>query len=1272
MPAAMRRVVPSRRRSATSQSRSVRADIRCPTSSRGPAIHPSPAPRFRAGRSPRIAAVATLAALLLLPRLAAQQTLPLRIDCGDLNGDPAPEAGWTLLGETPSQWPAGFSLSPAPLDTVHVAGKAIDGSVLVQADVWAVDPDELGQRHRMTSLKLADPTTLTVTGLPPSAPLRVHLELGALAPWADIFVDTYVLGTPTPSSGIMVEEQKTATPVTWRTLARDVRCTTGCSSSSYASMLSGIVSVWVLAHTDASGKLVLRFSSTANGGADPIYLAGLEIHAHEALPVVYHKTATEGPLVATNPNLAAFAAAFNAGDYDAAAVAAVTGTNAFQRGVARCWLAGWLDGSRDGRFDLLPLARADLQSASSTHASVPWLLSQMDDLQRALDHLDARGYSFAQDCPSQGGKGFLNPECAGQTSVLGLQGYALTNVNAHAALRRLAGLCTPAAGATIRTDVDAWNAAPIGYGGWEPGPFLFAATKQYGVTISLINPLLDVSPTEPESVAFLNAFKNTFQVALTGGGFETSNFPRDMELPLFREYANQGSHPYFWSDTTLAAALSDSQIDASWWGPLVAPQPPDPLTQGWIAKQRDVLTVYDNMVEYWLHERLRQGELGGGRGDDIEALLQFYPLYALRQDPSHADELAAIDALVRTVLVDSGDVTGGYFSGGLADVEHTGEYTSNTFQALRADFGYTARAVETALGVGAHLKSASPPAWAGMTSMGRLHFKTYEFTAAGPGSVSGTAFDVPLDGRATYPMVATAGRGALGATHPLLSDMTQWANAWRDDALDTSGGKPKGFFGPVSFPANAFGGAGKWWSLGTSPADTAIWGTGEASYILELLHETYTQSTASDRWRYLLPIVRVLRAVKDWEDAGKPSGTAGSANWAAAQFFNGPRFFPVVCTTLGDLEHEPTLTTADDPDISGTAPYVDSGLITRLHAWVETTTLPALNLALRYALSPTSPCSGGSTAKSPSMVEFTYDKAELYWRVVFPLLTKQVLHTDRLFLNRNGILGHLTAGFDGCGLTEGLRFRPAVSWRSDSPLDELSISCNRLAYDGTAYGAFLYQPGPLPLAVDLLLDEALQPGRYRIDLGAAEFKCDDFPSGNSSVVVQKPGAGASVPLLVDPGLQLVRVTREAPPDVPAQRWDLALDPPRLEYSQPTASLALRTHIVNAGALTSAPGTLRLYVTVLNAFGKPVSPQATHMLVSTGSVPALAGSSGWTLSAYDPSLTLPVAQVVNLLVMGLGLEFRAEVSTTAQQWDPLNDALERRFYLADFSALVHPN
>ena len=1233
------------------------------------------APRSRAGRA-SFSALATLALSLGLglaapPDAAAQQVLPLRIDCGDLNGDPAPEAGWTLLGEG---LPApGITLSPAPLDTVHVAGKAVNGAILVPADVWAVDPDELGQRHRLTSLKLADPTTLTITGLPPGQPLRVRLELGALAPWADIYTDTYVLGPPTPSSRILVEELKTASPQTWRTLARDVRCTTGCFSSSYQSVLGGLVSVWVLAHSDSTGKLVLRFSSAATGGADPIYLAGFEVHRHEALPVVYHKQGSQGPLVAQQPQLAAFAAAFNAADYDTAEAAAASLTDPFQRGVARCWLAGWLDGSRDGRFDLLPAARADLVAAGASHAAVPWLLSQMDDLQRALAHLDARGYEWAMACPSQGGYGFLNAECAGQTAVLGLQGFALTNVQAHAALRRFAGLCTPAAGPTIRTDVDAWNAAPIGYGAWEPGPFLFAAAKQTGVTISLINPLLDVSTSEPESVAFLDAFKQTFQVALTGGGFEGANFPRDMELPLFRAYADAGSHPMSWSDATVTAALSDAQIDASWWGPLVAKQPVDPLAEGWIAKQRDALTAYRSAVEYWLHERLRQGELGGGHGDDIEALLQLYPLFALRQDPGDAAELAGIEALVRSVLVESGDVTGGYFSGGMTDVQHSGEYTSNTFQALRADFGYTARALETALGVGALLKSAPAPAvpWTGTTLVGRLHFKSYKFTAAGPSTASGDAFDIPLDGRATYPAVAAAGRGVLAATHPLLGDLGQWAAGWRDDALATTGGKPKGFFGPVGFPSNQFGGAGKWWTLGTSATDTSVWGIGEASYVLELLRSTYQQSTASDRWRYLLPLVRVLRAVKDWEDAGKPSGTAGSAHWAAAQFFNGPRFFPIVATSLGDLQGDPTLTTVDDPDVAGTAPYVDAALITRLKSWVETTTLPALNLALRYALSPVAACNGGATAKSPAMVEYTYDRAIPYWRAAFPLLTKHVLHTDRLFLNRNGILGHLTAGHTGSGLTEGLLFRPAVRWSSDEDsLSKLAISCNRLAYDGTAFGAFLYHAGPLPLSVDLLLDEGLKPGRYLVELGAAQAKCDEFPGASSTVSVDKPGAGARVPLTIDAGLQLVRVTRQGPPDLPGQRWDLALDPPRLQYGAGT--LALRVRVENGGAVASPAATLRLYATLLNAGGQPVSPSVDHFLIYTGTVPALAGSSGYALAAHDPVLPLPLDTLVNLLAMGLGLEIRAELTAGAAQWDPLNDAQWRRFYLEDLSAAVHPN
>ncbi|HZL99716.1 MAG TPA: hypothetical protein VFD43_05625, partial [Planctomycetota bacterium] len=235
---------------------------------------------------------------------APQQALPLRVDCGDLNGYATPEAGWSPFGE--SQALAGVSLSPAALDTVHVAGLGTDGSTPVPSDCWAVDADELPQRHRLTSLKLADPSTLTVSGLPASATFRVRVELGALAPWADVVGTSYTLGAFTTSSAVKVEEL--VTPGTWRSVAQGVRCTTGYFSNSFQSVLGGIVPVWVLAHSNASGTLTLRFSSTATTGADPIFLAGFEVHAHEPLPVVYHAAGGQGPLVSGAPALAAYVA----------------------------------------------------------------------------------------------------------------------------------------------------------------------------------------------------------------------------------------------------------------------------------------------------------------------------------------------------------------------------------------------------------------------------------------------------------------------------------------------------------------------------------------------------------------------------------------------------------------------------------------------------------------------------------------------------------------------------------------------------------------------------------------------------------------------------------------------------------------------------------------------------------------------------------------------------------------------------------------------------
>src|SRR5262249_49452719 len=142
---------------------------------------------------------------------------------------------------------------------------------------------------------------------------------------------------------------------------------------------------------------------------------------------------------------------------------------------------------------------------------------------------------------------------------------------------------------------------------------------------------------------------------------------------------------------------------------------------------------------------------------------------------------------------------------------------------------------------------------------------------------------------------------------------------------------PAGFLAPVQWPSNGFGSNGNWWSGNGTPGDTDIFEKSYVVYQLEVLRLAYHDSTAADRWRYLLPAVRLFRAAQQWEDEGQPAGAQGSQDWAAALFRDGPRFHAAVVSLLQDLTNDPTLTTQDDPQLPGTAPYVDATLTARLH-----------------------------------------------------------------------------------------------------------------------------------------------------------------------------------------------------------------------------------------------------------------------------------------------------------------------------------------------------
>jgi hypothetical protein len=1173
---------------------------------------------------------------------AASQAI-LAVDCGDLNGYAEPEAGWELLSE--SEAPAGVSLSPAPLDTVHVA-QYFPGAGLVAfpSDVATLDPDQVDQRRLFTSLSLAEGSVLTVGGLQPDADLRVLLEVGAISPWTELVGNQWT-ALPTDAPDVDVDAWLGGAFVG---VAHDLRASTPLSGAALDTDLGGIVRAWVPVVTNGAGEFRLRFSSS-DGGA--IHLASFTVFAREELPIAWRHGAA-GPLQSAEPDAQAFVSAFNAGDLDAAEEAAAALEDDWLRGVAQCHLIGWLDGSRDGRVHLLDEAAAALVAARDAgHPGGTWLLSQLQSFERALRHIAAADTEAAKACPGEGGFGYLNPDCAGQ--VYTQLGQSEGNLNVQIAERELCGLTAPAAGPTALHDVLAFGAGTLAADRWSPSPFLPRALKQRGVNVTLMNPQLSFGGGSP----ILDGLQELF-AAFVDLGLADTDFADELELRLFDAYAQAGSHPKDW-DAADWNLFSDAQIAASWWGGEAQVPAENPAAPLWANAQRAFLRLYRNLCEYWLLERLQDGELGGGVGDDVEALLQFFPLQLVLRDEDQRLLASALDDVAAFVLDDHPLVGQGYYSGDVFDVEHTAEFTTNPFLATRGAFGLTARAGRLAFFNAREILDAEDPASAfvGVNSAGRARFRGYWYTAAGPDDDPDHALDVFLNGRALAPALALAGRGAPSSGHAALADLRTLATGWRDDAL-VSAGKPAGFPAPARWPDGALGAEGLWYTASGVAGDASTWQLGEVSYVLGLLHGAYRGSTSADRWQFLLPTVRMFRAVQEWEDAGEPSGAAGSVNWVAQQFREGARFGHLVATLAADLAGDPTLASAEDPLHPGST-YVDAQLLERLDDWADSNFLDQGG-ALVYAVGPVNPCAPKS-AKSPMLLGAPYDQAVSYFRMAWPLLTARVLHTDRIFLNPGRVLRELEVAFTGEAVVEGLPLRPLVRW-AGAGLD-LAVSTNLRTLDGQQWSAFVHNFAPAPADVTLVLEEGLAAGEWLLEAGAAVQTCDTLPgAASTSTLVTKRGPCASVALQLPPGLSLVRLQRTGSAPAPAA-WDLAVDPPRLA-ALPDGGYEASVRVINLGSSAAPASALSLHVAAVDEDGLLASPTALPMelLLSSANV-ALGAVSGWDLPETVKTFSIPAGSPVgDLLQQGYGLQLRAVLQAAAAEGDPLNNAASRCWFL----------
>jgi len=271
-----------------------------------------------------------------------------------------------------------------------------------------------------------------------------------------------------------------------------------------------------------------------------------------------------------------------------------------------------------------------------------------------------------------------------------------------------------------------------------------------------------------------------------------------------------------------------------------------PGTEGapkWAVQLREGYGRLIDQIEWWGENRQRpDGGLGGGWGDDVEVGIIWEAALLVNPDYS-AKARETVRAIAEGVWW-SGEVDRdrGFFDG-LADVEHTAEWTGDS-QAfmIGVDYGdptYFER----------NLKAAKlmRDLWMGESDLGHLHFKSMMLGNRVIGNTRGPGVDArmdhPLNGRAA--MQASWNWWYSPANDGLNDLMSRWAEAWWEDSKREENGKPPWVIpGPIGFPSDTIGGNGKTqWHMGIGAYENPTY----TEYTLNLFAAMY-DNTKDDKW----------------------------------------------------------------------------------------------------------------------------------------------------------------------------------------------------------------------------------------------------------------------------------------------------------------------------------------------------------------------------------------------------------------------------------------
>lgn len=290
----------------------------------------------------------------------------------------------------------------------------------------------------------------------------------------------------------------------------------------------------------------------------------------------------------------------------------------------------------------------------------------------------------------------------------------------------------------------------------------------------------------------------------------------------------------------------------------------------WVAKLHEAMGRLLTVLRWWIENRQQEnGEMGGGYGDDVEMLRQWHVFIAGADDETvRRGWLKLAHGVWHSGVIDPEH---GY-AREASDVQHSAELMADSHPAMIGlDYGNPVW-IERCMATARTMRDF----WTAVNAKGHRHFKSAFIGATSMNTNPPWNVDVPMNARATRPVLWLAWYNRNPVAVKLLQE---WMDAWVEDAMREEDGKPSGVLpAAVSFESDRFAEHGTWFD----PKlywDYFRW---DAFYHL---HELYDHLLAvyefTGNEKYLKPIEAAMELAMEWKRNPVDNPLQGSRLWAA-------------------------------------------------------------------------------------------------------------------------------------------------------------------------------------------------------------------------------------------------------------------------------------------------------------------------------------------------------------------------------------------------------